>query len=167
MHFHRQKDAYTHVSAHTNTHNRKSVNEWEGAGRLAGAVLVEDIASVHLSISKHSQLSFLSTGGGHFFALFSCASSSSPEFCFLLLAPAAFYRLIYLLPTNPFISFLLLHFFHCVLLLFLFHSTLLPSIPSFLAVSCALSGTVHSATKQSCLQHHTLANQARPECSSP
>lgn len=58
-HYQRQRDTHKH----TNTHNRKSVNEWEGAGRLAGAVLVEDMASVHLSISKHSQLSSLSTGG--------------------------------------------------------------------------------------------------------
>lgn len=41
----------------------KSVNEWEGADRVAGAVVAEDMASVHLSISKHSQLSSLFTGG--------------------------------------------------------------------------------------------------------
>lgn len=67
----------THISS-ANTHNRKSVNEWEGAGRLAGAVLVEDMASVHLSISKHSQLSSFSTGGEVIpFFLFSSASPSS------------------------------------------------------------------------------------------
>lgn len=69
----------------TNTHNRKSVNEWEGAGRLAGAVLVEDRASVHLSISKHSQLSSLSTGGEvipFFFSPLHHRPLSSPHFCF-------------------------------------------------------------------------------------
>lgn len=72
----------------TKTHNRKSVNEWEGAGRLAGAVLVEDMASVHLSISKHSQLSSLSTGREvipFFFSSLQHRPLSSPHFCFTLL----------------------------------------------------------------------------------
>lgn len=79
----------THKRA--NTHNRKSVNEWEGAGRPAGAVLVEDMAFVHLSISKHSQLSSLSTGREvtpFFFSPLHHRPLSSPHFCFpLLLQP--------------------------------------------------------------------------------
>lgn len=64
----------------------KSVNEWEGADRVAGAVVAEDMASVHLSISKHSRLSSLFTGGevNPFFFLSSCTPSSFP-----LSAPAA------------------------------------------------------------------------------
>lgn len=49
------------------------------------------------------------------------------------------------------------------------NSTLLPlalRLPP-LPISQALNGTAHSATKQSCLEHHTLANQAGPEFSSP
>lgn len=45
-----------------------------------------------------------------------------------------------------------------------------PSTPPFSSLSppssFTLNGTAHSATKQSCLQHHTLANQAGPELSS-
>lgn len=44
-----------------------------------------------------------------------------------------------------------------------FHSFL----PPLRLVSGALAGTAHSATKQSCLQHHILTNQARLERSSP
>lgn len=49
--------------ASANGHKRKSVSEWEEAGWVAGAVAVADMASVHLSVSKHSPLSPLSTGG--------------------------------------------------------------------------------------------------------
>lgn len=133
--------------------------------------MVEDTASVHLSISKHSQLSSLSTGGEviSFFPFLPSITVllSSLHFCFPPSAPA-FSPVSYLLPTSPFISFpnSLLSFFPSFLLLFLFplHPSLLHPL---LVVSYALSGTAHSATKQSCLQHHTLANQARPECSSP
>lgn len=38
-------------------------------------------------------------------------------------------------------------------------------LPRSLSSPSALGGTAHSATKQSCLQHHTAANQAGPECS--
>lgn len=117
---------------HTNIHNRKSVSEWEGAGRLAGAVLVEDMASVHLSISKHSQLSSLSTDGEVISLVFSSLRYgpfliSAFPFCPSLLA-----RLIYLpgnlsfhiLPPLLFISP------PSVLLLFLCHSALLLAVPS-------------------------------------
>ncbi|TNN54851.1 hypothetical protein EYF80_034970 [Liparis tanakae] len=40
-----------------------------------------------------------------------------------------------------------------------------PHPPPLLVISCALGGTAHSATKQSCPQHRALANQAGPECS--
>lgn len=95
--------AHTHTNIYTgtNTDNRKSVSEWEGVGRLAGAVLVEDMASVHLSISKHSQLSSLSTGGEVISFFFSPLHRRS----FLISA-----SVIYLLPTSHFIS-LLLSFF--------------------------------------------------------
>lgn len=170
-------NVYAHT--HANTHNRKSVNEWEGAGRLAGAVLVEDMASVHLSISKHSQLSSLSTGGevSPFFSFLACITVllSSPHFCSSLFLPSHLSTT----PPLPFIhssplGFHLSAFFFSAPAFsrfFLFplhpspHHPFLPRL--LLAVSCALSGTAHSATKQSCLQHHTLANQARPEFSSP
>ena len=110
-HTFRLKDTHRH----TNTHNKNSVNEWEGAGRLAGAVLVEDTASVHLSISKHSQLSSLSTGGEVIFffsplsplhhhllfssfllspfcsSLFSRLILSPPHLSFYILPPLSFY----------------------------------------------------------------------------
>lgn len=76
-------------------------------------------------------------------------------------------RLIYLVPTSPFIlhSLIFQFFFSrslwCVIFTFtpLFSS---PSLPS----SFTLNGTAHSAAKQSCLEHHTLANQAEAEFSS-
>lgn len=40
-----------------------------------------------------------------------------------------------------------------------------PHLPRSSSLPGALGGTAHSATKQSCLQHHTAANQAGPECS--
>lgn len=96
-HFHGQKDTHKH----TNTHNRKSVSEWEEAGRLAGAVLVEDMASVHLSISKHSVIFPLHRRRGHFFILFSSASHSFPHFCFSpLLQPSLLTHL-----STPHLSF--------------------------------------------------------------
>lgn len=133
------------------------------------------MASVHLSISKHSQLSSLSTGGEVIPFLFSpwhhctlCLSSfllppSAPAFSpvSFIYSPLSFY-------IPPLLSFIFFQhspsFFPTPL-----HPSprhpLLP--PPLLVVSYALSGTVHSATKQSCLQQHTLANQARPEFSSP
>lgn len=123
----------------TNTHNRKSVNEWEGAGRLAGAVLVEDRASVHLSISKHSQLSSLSTGGEvipFFFSPLHLRPLSSPHFCFPPCS-SLFSCLIYLLSTSPFIYFphslLSLIFFPAFSCFSLFSTTPFSSpFPSFL-----------------------------------
>lgn len=130
----------THVcvdgqEASENAHNRKSVNEWEGAGRVAGAVAVEDMASVHLSISKHSQLSPLSTGGEVIPFFFSPASPSS--FPLSLISAPAFSRLIYLVPTSPFIvhSLIFQFFFffqESLVCFFPFHSTFLLAIPSFL-----------------------------------
>lgn len=64
----------------------RSVNG-RGTGRLAGAVLVEGMASVHLSIFEHSQLSSLSTG-----QVIPCFLYPLPPFCSRL-----FFNLIYLL----------------------------------------------------------------------
>lgn len=132
------------------------------------------MASVHLSISKHSQLSSLSTGGEVIPFFFSpwhhcrCLSSfllppSAPAF-----SPVSFIYSLSILLYTPLFIFLFFpafsHFFSIPL-----HPSprhpLLP--PPLLVVSYALSGTAHSATKQSCLQQHTLANQARPEFSRP
>lgn len=99
-HFQGQKDTHKR----TNTHNRKSVSEWEEAGRLAGAVLVEDMASVHLSISKHSVIFPLT--GEVVISLFFSPLHHNPflisafPLCFSLLS-----WLIYLLPTSLFTSF--------------------------------------------------------------
>lgn len=117
-------NVYAHT--HANTHNRKSVNEWEGAGRLAGAVLVEDMASVHLSISKHSQLSSLSTGGevSPFFSFLACITVllSSPHFCSSLFLPSHLSTT----PPLPFIHSSPLGFH---LSAFFFRSSILPLFP--------------------------------------
>lgn len=121
-----------------NAHNRKSVKEWEGAGWVAGAVVVADMASVHLSISKHSQLSPLSTGGEVIPFFFSPpASPSSFPLSFL---PSRLSRLIYLVPTSPFIlhSLIFQYFFppqKSLVCYFHFRSTLLLTIPSLLFYS--------------------------------
>lgn len=119
---------------HTNAHNRKSVNEWEGAGRLAGAVLEEDMASVHLSISEHSQLSSLSTGGEVISFLF---FSSAPSSTSLLISVPAFSPpfFIYLLRPPLLLYPSTFALFSSTLQLFLFHSTLLLSTASFLPSS--------------------------------
>ena len=122
----------------------------------AGAVSVEDMASVHLSSSKHWHLSQPSTGGGHCFLLFNSLLPSSPG-----LNSA---RNLFSLP------FIYLHLaFHAYFSFFnLFFPrthTLAPNLPHSLSLPGALGGTAHSATKQSCLQHHTAVNQAQPECS--
>lgn len=144
-----------------------------GGGRQTRrSVLVKDMASVHLSISKHSQLSCLSTGGEVIpFFLFSSASPSSLP---LLISASP----LLLQPFLPFhLSATLLSFYtlpSLYLYFFCQHSPIFfPPIPlhpsprsPLLPISHALNGTAHSATKQSCLQHHTLANQARPEFSS-
>ncbi len=87
----------------------------------------------------------------------------------LPLCSSLFSCLIYLLSTSAFIyfplSFLSSLFFPAFSSFSLFHYT-----PPSSSAPCrlpSLGGTAHSATKQSCLQHHTLANQARPEFSSP
>lgn len=93
--------------------------------------------------------------------------SPTLHFCFpLLLHP--------FLPSHlstPLLSFYILppFIFSSLLLFFLFFPPLFSSLSShfLLIASYALSGTAHSATKQSCLQHRTLVNQARPELSSP
>lgn len=86
-----------------------------------------------------------------------------PSLSFLPSLPS---RLIYLVPTSPFIlhSLIFQFFFfqESLVCYFHFHSTPhYPLLPLF-----TLNGTAHSATKQSCLEHHTLANQAGPEFSS-
>lgn len=95
------------------------------------------MASVHLSISKHSQLSSLSTGGEVIPFFFSpwhhctlCLSSfllppSAPAF-----SPVSFiYSPSLFLYTPPFLSFI---FSSSLPFFFLSHSTLLLAIPSFL-----------------------------------
>lgn len=139
-----------------------------GASRRAGAVVEEDMASVHLSISKHSQLSSLSTGG----EVISFFFSPHPRHPLLISPPICFSSSLHshlstcnLLLHLSTLSFLKYFFQHSLALVL--HPSLHPHLPPLLVASCALSGTVHSATKQSCLQHHTLANQAKPGCSSP
>lgn len=81
----------------------------------------------------------------------SLSSSESSSSAFILVFPQDFYSnsfFCFWFSTPPFSS-------TCSLL------------PQLLFVFCALGGTAHSATKQSCLQHQTLTNQAKPECSSP
>lgn len=130
---------------------------------LAGAMVVEDMASVHLSISKHSVIFPLHRRGGHFFFLFFSASPSpSLHFCFPPFHLSTRHLSFYILPPLAFIRF----FFSAFSCFRLHPSPLRSLLPPLLVVCGALSGTAHSATKQSCLQHHTLANQARPECSS-
>lgn len=124
------------------------------------------MASVHLSISKHSQLSPLSTGGEVIpFLLF----SSSVPFLFpsLSFLPSLLSRLIYLVPTSPFILHSLIFQFFSSRSLWWIIFTFSPLFPSLSPPSSfTLNGTAHSATKQSCLEHHTLPNQAGPEFSS-
>lgn len=120
-------------------------------------MVAADMASVHLSISKHSQLSPLSTGEEVIpFFPFSPRLSPLSHFC-----PA--------FPPDSFISFppLPLYFTHSFssFLFFPGVSGVLFSLSLHSSLS-TLNGTAHSATKQSCLQHHTLANQAGPEFSS-
>lgn len=166
----------THAYKRTNTHNRKSVNEWEGAGGLEGLCWWKIwLLSTSAFLNTHSYLpspqeerSFLFS-----FLLGITVLSASPHFCFpLLLQP--------FLPSHlstPLLSFytppplFIFYFFQQSPIFFSIplhpspRHPLLP--PPLLVVSYALSGTAHSATKQSCLQQHTLANQARPEFSSP
>lgn len=137
------------------------------------------MASVHLSISKHSVIFPLHRRRGQFFFLFSRLHHRSPLLSSFLLQPLSPVSFIYH-PTSPFyifcppwLSSFCLSFFSSPAFSRFFLFPLHPSPrhpflpPLLLAISCALSGTAHSATKQSCLQHHTLANQARPEFSSP
>lgn len=105
---------------------------------------MEDMASVHLSISKHSQLSSLSTGREvipFFFSSLQHRPLSSPHFCFtLLLQPFLQSHLstphlsFHILPPLAFIFFFFSPFptFSCFSF---FHSTLLLAIPSFLLCS--------------------------------
>lgn len=105
-----------HLSAHIGTIESQRVN-----GRRAGAVLEEDMASVHLSISKHSQLSSLSTGGEvipfffspphHHPLLISARPHTTPLRLFLpdLIYPLA--TSFYILPTLAFFFFFLNNFF--------------------------------------------------------
>lgn len=158
-HFHGQKDTHKR----TNTHNRKSVSEWEEAGRLAGAVLVEDMASVHLSISKHSVI-FPLTGEVVISLFFSLCITILSSFLLFPFAPAfSPDSFIYSPPLFLHPSLIAFIFFqHFPAFPFPLHpSPLHPLLPLLLVVCCALSGAVHSATKQSCLQHHTQANQAK------
>lgn len=74
-----------------------------------------------------------------------CSKPSLPSLIYLHLAFHAYFSFF-----NLFSSFLHTH---------------TPHLPHSLSSPGALGGTAHSATKQSCLQHHTAANQARPECS--
>lgn len=148
-HFHGQKDTHKR----TNTHNRKSVSEWEEAGRLAGAVLVEDMASVHLSISKHSVI-FPLTGEVVISLFFSPLHHTPFLISAFPLCSSLLSWLIYLLPTSLFTSFPhSLYLFFSIFLLFLFHSTLLLSIPSFL---CSLSSAALSV-EQSIQQQNKAA----------
>lgn len=78
----------------------------------AGAVSVEDMASVHLSSSKHWHLSQLSTGGGHCFLLFTSLLPSStglnsarnlfslPSFIYTSLFMLTFLSLIFFYPAH-------------------------------------------------------------------
>lgn len=146
-----------------------------GGGRQTRrSVLVKDMASVHLSISKHSQLSSLSTGGEVIpFFLFSSASPSFPPLLIsafpLLLQPFLPFHLSATLLSFYTLPSLYLYFFASIPPSFFFFPIPLHPSPRspLLPISHALNGTAHSATKQSCLQHHMLANQARPEFSSP
>lgn len=99
----------------------------------------------------------------HFSFLLLCPFPLSPSHS----CPSRFSRLIYLVATSPFIlHFLILQFFSRSLWCVFFP----PSTPPFASLSppssFTLSGTAHSATKQSCLEHRTLANQAGQEFSS-
>lgn len=98
------------------------------------------MASVHLSISKHSQLSSLSTGGEvtpFFFSPLHHRPLSSPHFCFpLLLQPLLLSHL-----STPYRSSLsytstsAFIFFPAFSCFSFFHSTLLLAMPSFLLCS--------------------------------
>lgn len=127
------------------------------------------MASVHLSISKHSQLSSLSTGGeviSFFFSpLHHCPFPFSSLFQLFL---QSYLSTLHLSLSTRFPP-LAFYIFFAASSCFSFppysspHRRHLPLLP---VVSCDLSRTAHSATKRSCLQHYTLANQAKPECSS-
>lgn len=120
---------------------------------------MEDMASVHLSISKHSQLSSLSTGGEviSFLPLHHrpLLISAFP-FCSSL-----FSRLIYLLPTSAFIpfpfSFYL--FFSSILPLFLSHFTLLLSIPSSASPALSVEQPIQQQNKAAHSITHWLIKQ--------
>lgn len=156
----------------TNSHNRKSVNEWEGAGRRAGLCwwkiwLLSTSAFLNTRsylASPPEERSFLFFFSPLHHPALSLSSSPLPPSCSSL-----FSHFIYLPPSSPFIHFPPFIFFFCQHSpIFFFPIPLHPSPRSpLLPISHALNGTAHSATKQSCLQHHTLANQARPEFSSP
>lgn len=113
------------------------------------------MASVHLSVSEHSQLSSLSTG--QVIPCFLSPLHHSP-LCPLLLQPFLQSHL-----SASSCLFIIPSYFFSISLPF-FPSTPSISIPSSLS---ALHGIVHSATKQSCLQHHTLAIQARRRIQQP
>lgn len=130
------------------------------------------MASVHLSISKHSQLSCLSTRGEVIpFFLFPSASPSS-----LALLISAFPLL--LQPFLPFHLSATLLSFYTLPSLYLYFLPAFPHLffpnptPPFSShpppshLPCSQWNSPFS-NKQSCLQHHMLANQARPEFSSP
>lgn len=112
----------------------KSVNEWEGADRVAGAVVAEDMASVHLSISKHSQLSSLFTGGEVNPFFFSPPAPLSLSFSLPQLVLQTHLSSCHLSFYTSLSHFTV--FFQGVSgVLFPFHSTLRLTIPSFLFYS--------------------------------
>lgn len=122
--------------AHISTHIATIDSRWMvGPGRLAGAVLEEDMASVHLSISKHSQLSCLSTGGEVISSFFLCINMLSTFVLFPLLS-SFFSSLIYLLQDSLLLRVFLFSFHlifsqdSTVFFLLVFHSTFLFTFPS-------------------------------------
>lgn len=96
-----------HACKRTHTHNRKSVNEWEGASGLEGLCWWKIwLLSTSAFLNTHSYLpspqeerSFLFS-----FLLGITVLSPSPHFCFPLLLQPFLPRLIYLLPSSPFIQ---------------------------------------------------------------
>lgn len=148
-HFHRQE---TCIYKCANTHNRKSVNEWEGAGGRAGLCWWKIwLLSTSAFLNTHSYLPSPQEERSFLFSFLLCITvlSPSPHLCFpLLLQPFLPSHLstpllsFYILP--PFIFSSILPFKKNKKIL-LPHSTLLLAIPSFLL--CSLSPPMLSVEK--------------------
>lgn len=123
------------------------------------------MASVHLSISKHSQLSSLSTGGEVISFFFSPLQHRPlPRFCFsLLLQPSLLSHLstpnlsFHILPPLAFYHFF--SFFQAFSCFSFLHSTLLLSIPSLSSPVLSVEQPIQQQNKAAYSITHWLIKQ--------